>query len=360
MSARRRLTTTCRIPSIAALLLGLGALLSAGSARAKSLAPLRPQPLAEFFDDRAKDLLEEAREDRNAGLIGQAARRYRVALPLSGSLESIIRYELALVLIELGQPVEAAVHLEAVIERGHGGLQDPVTKLNHARERLTWLREHRLATVAVTCPIEGAVIFIDNQQVLVVRQGHPRTYVGQVRAGKHMFVAELPGEQGDVHLLREIGPAGTAVRIELTPQWVYKRRWSAMTWAPWTMIGGGALLGLAGRALQTNAQASYDEYVRGSQDCMKTRSCDGDRIRSLEKLRDDGDTRRGLGIAAYAIAGTAIATAGVFAYLNRPVAHRIKHGRRGMDPKQPHEQKAVSISPLAGSGGGGVMVMGRF
>ena len=359
MSAPRPLTHPRRCAVLAALLLGLGALLGAGSARAKSLALSRPQPLEQFFGHRAKDLLEEAREDRNAGLIGQAARKYRVALPLSRSLESIIRYELALVLIELGQPVEAAVHLEAVIERGTEGLHGERTKLAHARQQLQELREHKLATVVVTCPIEGAVIFIDNQQVFVVRRGRPRTYVGQIRAGKHMFVAELPGEQGGVHLLREIGPAGTTVRIELAPQRVHKRRWSGMAWAPWTMFGGGALIGVAGRTLQTRAQASYDEYERGSRDCM-TGSCDGDRIRSLETLRDDGDTRRRLGIAAYAIAGAAIATAGVLAYLNRPVAHRSKHGRRGIDPKQPHEQKDVSISPLAGSGVGGVMVMGRF
>jgi len=330
-----------------ALLLGLTALLTAADARAQAPSPPR-QLLAQI---QASQLVEDARKDRDAGLIRQAAAKYRTALSLSP--RSIIRYELALVLIELGEPAEAAGLLEEVVRLGPEAIDHQLAKLAHARTRLEDLLAHKLATVVVICRTEGAVVSVDGEDLFTAK-GLPRSTMARLKrleVGWHTFMAEMPGDAADVAFRRYIGPAGTTTTVELKEQWEHRRRWPGLTWEPWAMLGGGALIGLVG------AQLEWDAYEANRQldACGSSNgpSCDLDRH---DELQAQVIAERRNGMIAYWIGVPMLVTGGVLAYLNRPIAHRVKDDHRREAPA-PRE---VSIAPFAGPGVEGVMVMGRF
>jgi len=335
------------------VLLGLGLAL-ARPVRAQPVA-LQPRLVFVSAQARADELFEDAGKDRDAGLIGQAARKYRAALRLWP--HPTIHYHLALVLIELDQPVDAAEHLEAAIALG---AQEP--ERQHARQKLDELLARELATVVITCPRPGAQISIDNDHVLTVEKDRLHTgmtRVRRVRIGWHTFAAQMPGDAADVVIRRYVDRSTRPAVIKLEEQWTYRRRWEGRVWAPWTVIGGGVLLGLTGGALQLAASASYQQYERRRDACSSDgRSCDQS---GFAYLRDRGDLERTLGIVGYGIAGAAIVTGGVLAYLNRPVGHRIKQARIDGEPRRRQAPRpSAAIEPLVSPDGGGVMVMGRF
>jgi len=361
------MTAACRNHRpAAALALALGVTLALGlAARSAAALPfeLLPRLASASFESRAAQLVEEAGKDRDAGLLGHAADKYRDALRLRE--DSVIRYNLALVLIELRQPVEAAELLEEVIRGGAAGLGGRAAELQRARQKLQYLLEHELVTVRVTCPRHGAKVWIDNQLVFTAQRAGSRidiTRVQRVRPGAHTFVAEMPGDEANVAFGRSIGPAGTTVAVTLEERWEHRRRWPALTWQPWALLGGGAAAGIVGVVLQRRAAASYDRYQERVAACL----LDGHRCdaTNFADLRAQGDTRRALGLVAYGVSAAALVTGGVLAYLNRSVAHRLKQPRRHAvhaDALEAIEAiEAIEIVPFAGPGLGGAMVIGRF
>jgi hypothetical protein len=331
--------------------LALALALAARPAAAQPFA-LLPKLASSSFEARAAQLFEEAGKDRDAGLLGQAADKYRGALRL---LEHpIIRYDLALVLIELKQPVEAVEQLEEVIRSGAAGLGGRTTELEHARQKLRYLLERELVTVRVTCRRHGAKVWIDGKPLFTVQRAGARadiTRVRRVEPGEHTFLAEMPGDEANVAFVRSIGPADTAVAVELEERWKRHRRWPAVTWQPWAVLVGGAATGLAGFALDHAADVSYERYEQRVAACALDRQqCEPT---DFAHLRAQGDTQRALSFAAYGVSAAALVTGGVLAYLNRSVAHRVKQPLAA-------QARAIQIMPLAGPGLGGATVMGRF
>jgi hypothetical protein len=365
-AARRRPARRPAVPERG--LLGLACELVLGLILALA-QPVRAEPITLLprlvvadAQARATQLFEDASRDRDAGLIGQAARKYRDALQLWP--HSIIHYDLALVLIELSQPVEAAEHLEEVIKRGPTELGKGAPQIEDARRKLRELLAHEIATVMVMCPRQGARVSIDDKYVLTVGMKTDPLRVDMarvvpVRIGWHMFVAQMPGEAADVVIHRYIGGSARTEIIKLEERWEYRRRRPHLAWVPWTVLGGGVGIGLAGGALQLAASASYQQYDRRLDDCTSGgRACDSS---GFVHLRDRGDLERALGIIGYSVAGVAIATGGVLAYLNRPIAHRIKYAHANAAPGPARAlERMAAIVPLVDPDGGGVMVMGRF
>jgi hypothetical protein len=208
----------------------------------------------------------------------------------------MIHYNLALALIELKRPVEVAEHLEKAIEHGVEGLNGQVEKLDQAKRLLEFTLD-QLATIEVSCQKEGAKVSVDGKHVFTVEKGKPNVYKGRVPIGKHTFVAELPGYATPVD--SPLIDKRENFRIELklyTAEELtrYKRRWEQRTWAPWAVIGGGALLGIVGGAMQYSASSSYrdfeDQVARCTAEAMNG-SCDA---AQFTDLKDSGDTKRTL------------------------------------------------------------------
>lgn len=295
----------------------------------------------------------------NDGIFPKAVERYAEALKSWD--HPAIHYNMALALMYLDRPIEQYESLQKAIKYGEGPLEKD--KFDHAREYMV-LVEKQLATVEVSCQKEGAKVTIDGKEVFTVEKGKPNTYKGRVRIGKHTFVAEKPGYATPVDA-PFIGP-GEVFRIELklyTAEELtrYKRRWNR-TWAPWAVIGGGAVAGLVGGLMQWSAGGSYKEFddkvARCTVDAMNG-TCDAS---GFESLKQSGDTKRTLGIVGYSLAGAAIVTGGLLVYLNRRTSYQITTDEYRMEElrKQKQQQKAISIAPIVGPDGGGAVVFGRF
>jgi hypothetical protein len=355
------------------LIVGLGLVLSMGIARADRPKVGDEKPLDQGQQapwDRgvsveqmqaAATLFDEANAQLDASLPSKAADKYREALKLWA--HPMIHYNLALALIDLKRPVEVAEHLEKAIQHGVAGLNEQQEKLDQAKRLLEFTLD-QLANVEVSCKKEGAKVSIDGKHVFTVEKGKPNIYKGRVPIGKHTFVAELPGYATPVEA--PLIDKRETFRIELKLYTAdeltrYKRRWQRR-WAPWAVVGGGALAGIIGGVMQLSASSSYRDFeaevARCSADVMNN-SCDASQFTNL---RDSGDTKRTLGYIGYGVAGAAIITGGILVYLNRRVAYQITTDEYRMEEyrKQQAQQKSVSFAPIVGPGVGGAAVMGRF
>ncbi|HXT50398.1 MAG TPA: PEGA domain-containing protein [Thermoanaerobaculia bacterium] len=356
------------------LIVGLGLVLSIGVAHADRPKVADDKPLDKTQQaawDRgvsteqmqaAAAAFDEANAQLDASLPSKAVDKYSEALKLWP--HPMIHYNMALALIDLKRPVEVAEHLEKAIQYGVEGLNGQQDKLDQAKRLLEFTLD-QLATLEVSCQKEGAKVTIDGKHVFTVEKGKPNSFKGRVPIGKHTFVAEKPGYATSVDA--PLIDKRETFRIELklyTAEELtrYHRRWETRRWAPWAVVGGGAVVGIVGGILQSSASSSYRDFEskvqRCSQDAMNG-SCDASQF---SNLRDSGDTKRTLGYIGYGVAGAAIATGGLLVFLNRRVAYQITTDEYRMEEirKVQAQQKAVSITPLVGPGVGGAAVMGRF
>ena len=360
MIAPHRSGSGCRAAVLAALLVGLAAPPLAGEARAQ--VPTAPAPRAAGWTQMvmqarqraAGKLYGEARLDRDAGMLGKAAGGYRAALAYWE--DPIIRYELALVLIELRDPVAAAEQLDKVIQGGRAGIAN-ARVYEHAVATQQKLLEHELAHLLVTCWTNGARIIIDNDEagawIIQTRASPARPAVitqrVRVRAGLHTILAELPG--GHLVPVQRRVRAGETVHVTVAVPMVWQRRWENMQWAPWALSSTGILLWAVGNTLQHSAAATFRRADDKVEDCTAGReSCPSS---GALRLQDTAETRRTLGLVSYGLAGAALVTGGVLAYLNRRVTYP------GTAERRPGSQ-GTSIAPLVGPGLGGALVTGRF
>lgn len=356
------------------LIVGLGLVLSMGIARADRPKVADEKPLEKTQQapwDRgvsveqmqaAAILFDDANTQLDASLPAKAAEKYREALKLWP--HPMIHYNLALALIDLKQPVEVADHLEKAIEHGVAGLNEQQEKLDQAKRLLEFTLD-QLANVEVSCNKEGAKVSIDGRHVFTVEKGKPNIYKGRVPIGKHTFVAELPGHVTPVE--SPLIDKRETFRIELQVLTAdeltrYKRRWPNRQWAPWVVVGGGALAGIVGGVMQLSASSSYRDFeaevARCSAEAMNG-SCDAGQFTDL---RDSGDTKRLLGFIGYGVAGAAVVTGGILVYLNRRTSYQITTDQYRLEEyrKRQATQPSVSFAPLFGPGVGGASVMGRF
>ena len=297
----------------------------------------------------------------NDGLFVQAAELYREALTHWD--HPAIRYNLALALLNLDQPIEVYENLQKATQYGPAPLEKD--KFEHAKEYML-LIEKQIATIEVSCQKLGAKVSVDGKEVFTVQPGQPNTFKQRVRIGKHTFVAEKPGYATGLDA-PFIGP-GETFRIELklyTAEELtrYKHRWNAK-WMPYAVIGGGVLAGGIALALEASASSSYNDFdakvAKCSADAGNNMGCDL-HAAGLTSLRDSGDTKRTLGYVGYGLAGAAVATGAVLLYLNRETSYQISSDdyRREQLAKDRQGQK-VTITPIISSDMAGAMVFSSF
>lgn len=300
---------------------------------------------------------QEGNVQLNDGLFPAAVKLYREAL--SHWQHPAIHYNLALALLNLDQPVEVYESLQAAVKFGAAPLEKD--KFEHAKEYML-LVEKQIATIDVSCSKPGAVISVDGKVVFTVgNDGKAGHYVSKVKVGKHTFVAEKPGYNAQVDA-PYIGP-GEPFRIELTLYTAdeltrYKRRWNAK-WMPYAVIGGGALLGVAGVFLELSANSSYKDYdtavAKCNTDAMNAGCMNAGDVASM---RDSGDTKKTLGYVGYGVAGAAVATGVLLLYLNRSNSYQITADEYRKELRE--KESGVSVTPVIAPGVAGAMLTGSF
>ena len=301
--------------------------------------------------EKQKQALLQFREGNtllNDGLFARASETYRKALESWN--HPAIHYNMALALMNLDQPVEAYESLKKAIAYGDPPLQSK-DKFDHAREYMLLL-EKQLATIEVSCDKPGAKVSVNGKEVFVA----PGTYKSRVRIGRHTFVADKKGYQTRINA-PFIGP-GENFRIELklyTAEELtrYTRRWNP--WVPYSVLAGGAAIGLVGVVFELSAGASYNDYDKQVAICnMSNQGCPT--TPELTSLRDSGDTKKLIGYVSYGVAGGALATGILIAILNRPKAYQI----RPEDLQEEQDTKQVTVTPIVTPTMAGAMVHGQF
>jgi tetratricopeptide (TPR) repeat protein len=285
----------------------------------------------------------------NNGLFPGSVARYREALHCWD--HPAIHYNLALAQINLDQPIEVFEQLNEAIKYG----SDPIgqDKFDHAKEYLK-LVAGQLADIEVSCSKPGAKIAVDGKEVFVA----PGSYKAKVRVGKHTFFGDKEGYNARV-IAPFIGP-GETFRIELKLYTVeeltrYRRKWDR-TWMPYTVIGAGALIGIVGGIFELSARSSYNDFDTAVAKCNTTAMGCAASTPGLLDMRNSGNTKRTIGYVGYGVAGAAIVTGAVLAYLNRRTAYQI----RPEDREEEKAEAAVSIAPIVSPELTGALVQGHF
>lgn len=224
-----------------------------------------------------------------------------------------IRFNMAICLINMRQPLVAWSHLQQALRFGEA----PLGKQHHA-EALTYVAvlESSLAELTVKSPQPEVRVMVDGGQVLAGTGAHTM----KLLAGKHQLVASRPGYITESRALDL--PAGKPVieAIELRPELVkirrenYERRWA--WWLPWSVAGSSVVLGLAGSGLYLSSRAQMQRYDEAfAQACPI--GCE-EIPAALQDRKSSAERKSGIAIAMWSVAGGLAITGGVMAFLNRP------------------------------------------
>jgi tetratricopeptide (TPR) repeat protein len=283
-------------------------------------------------------LFGEAVELHEQLLRDQAAARYEQAL--SHWDNPHIRWNLALVMMDMGQYLRAHEHVERALSWGAEAFDPPDwEKLTGMQQRL--LRQH-LAVIEVRCDQPDAELALDGKSWF---RG-PGAARQVVLPGEHVITARRPGY---FPLARNVVlPAGTqgAVTVAMSVDGIFeKRRWAS--WKPWTVLGSSLAVGAMGTGLYWHARwqldAARDELA---DDCGERPHCPPETPPAYR--RSEWEARVATGTIA--VAGTAAAAGLVLLFLNQPRAYRTENREGGV----------FQLVPIASPDTAGVSARLRF
>jgi hypothetical protein len=259
----------------------------------------------------------------------QALTKYREAI---GHWDHpAIRYNMAVCLINLDQPLEARDHLERSLRYG-----DAAVGAEAYQQGMTYrkLLDAQLARVAVACAEPGAEVTLDGKPMFSA----PGAAEAFALPGPHQVIAIKAGfltASATVILV-----AGRRTRYEARPERLtatrVARRWAR--WRPWAvLIGGGGLLG-AGALSYAAAASDVATYDRGIE-AQCTVGCDAAMLAALADLRrskDRAGTEQVVAFSLFAAGGVAVIAGVIGVVMNQP--------RLQVDSRRPRPV----VTPVAG------------
>jgi hypothetical protein len=227
--------------------------------------PDKPRPWAENVSEEAQkkamSLFDAGNKLFEESQHAAALAEYREALKTWD--HPAIRYNAAVALINLDQPLAAYENLELALRYGDAPLA-PETY----QQALTYrkLLRGQLAELKVACAEPGAEVTLDGAQLFVA----PGEATRWVMPGAHQLIAGKAGFLAETRALTLVGGRSSVERLVLEeiqpPTMKPVRRWRA--WKPWAVVGGGALLALVGVPLILDARSNFNSY-----DAMVTAAC---------------------------------------------------------------------------------------
>ena len=300
--------------TVAALaVLALGLAVAAPRAGAEE-PPAPPRPWAEGVPpDRQAEalrLFDEGNHEFEELHHAQALAIYRRAVAVWD--HPAIRYNMAVSLINLDQPLAAYEDLERALAYGSAALFP-----KQYQEALTYrkLLLAQLARLTVRCAEPGAVVLLDGQILLT----GPAEVTRVLAPGPHQLVASKDGFQTATRALALI--PGQAVDEDLRPAPPPRpvrtiRRFAPRT--PWVVVGAGATLTLAYLPLRLAADAAFDDYDAGVSASCPQGCRSADLPAPVRDTRRRAELESGLAVGLLT-AGVAVAVTGlVLVVLNQP------------------------------------------
>jgi tetratricopeptide (TPR) repeat protein len=255
--------------------------------------------------ERAKALFAKAIEKHQQLLREDATELYEQALAHWDNPD--IRWNLALVLEDLGRYLRAHQQLDRVLRWGEAlGIE----RLRQVQARMLALETQRLARIDAESSESGADIKLDGQ--LWFRGADRRS--APVLPGTHSIAAV---KAGYFSVTRSVYvTAGQEAHVALpmdADHLIETRRWA--TWKPWAVVAAGAVVAAAGSALEVQAFAQRTTAATALEDRCHTLICEPS---PSPALYDRAMTKHAFAIGAFAAGGAALAFGVVLAWLNQP------------------------------------------
>ncbi len=275
----------------------------------------------EAAQKRALQLFQEGNVFFEQAKYTEAVAKYEQALAVWDHPN--IRFNMAVCLMNMRQPLDAWEHLKQALRFGDA----PLGKQLHA-DAMTYVAalESSLAELTVKSTQPDVNVMVDGGQVLTGTGEHTM----KLLAGKHQLVATRPGYVTDSRALDLPAGKPTTEQIALVREKVkverenYDRRWK--WWLPWAVAGGSVVFGTVGGVVYAGARSQMNEYDRALALQCPAGCASADIPSSLKSRATSARHKSEVAIGLWTVAGAAVITGGVLAILNRPrkmEEHRI-------------------------------------
>jgi len=240
-----------------------------------------------------------------------ALSKYREALKVWD--HPAIRYNAAVALINLDQPLAANESLELALRHGEAPFS-PETY----QQALTYqkLLRGQLAELKVSCVEAGTAVALDGTTLFIA----PGEAGRWLLPGAHQLVARKPGFLTETRSLSLLPGKPALETLELKEVGSLPtrtvRRWPA--WKPWAVVGTGALLALVGVPVLLEVKNNLDAYDAGVQTRCSSGCAARDVPPDLIDLRDRAHTENVVAVSLFAIGGAVAATGAALVIMNQP------------------------------------------
>lgn len=270
--------------------------------------------------------------------------KYRAAVALWD--HPMVRFNMAVTLIRLDRPLEAADELERALRYGAAPFDPDLYQ--QARDYQALIKR-QLGYLEVTADQPGTQIVLDGKPWF---EG-PGTRTVRVTTGEHTVVA---ARTGYLTVSRSIVVAGgTTVheQVALVPlEAAVILRYRHPRWLPWAVAGAGAAIALGGVGFTLAGRAQMDRFAeRFVGVCPGGCEADLGMYPELAAERDGAHLKGDIG-AALMITGGVVGIGGVvWAILNRPTRHLPAVDHRapsGSTARPSYDGLAFEAAPAAG------------
>ena len=314
---------------------------TAGPSAVGQLEATPDRPWAENVPESAQkealQLFEEGNKLFETSEHAAALAKYREALKVWD--HPAIRYNAAVALINLDQPLAANENLELALR--YGAL--PFSQETY-QQALTYqkLLHGQLAQLKVSCSETGAEVTMDGAPLFVA----PGEISRWLLPGPHQIVAWKAGFATETRslILLPGKPASEQVALQEIKTRPLKtvRRWAV--WKPWAVVGAGVLVGLIGVPVYLDAKSNYDSF-----DAEVTMRCEmGCLASTIPQTAFDsksrGHTENIVAVSLFSVGGAVAASGVAMLVLNLP---RVVPA---------DEASHVSATPLVGPGTFGLSI----
>ena len=280
---------------------------------AETFASAEPKPWAAGVSQDEQTLAFALFDQGNTEFLelryAQALAKYREAIKHWD--HPAIRFNIAVCLINLEQPLEAFDNLERALKYGAAPLGEDVRG-----QALTYrkLLLSQLAHVKLSCKEPGASVALDGKQLFIA----PGSAELDVLPGEHLVVAIKPGfqtasEKIDLRPGKELSLDVRLVGFRSAT--VTTRRWAQ--WKPWVVLGAGAVVAGGGAVMFGFAQSNmsdYDSTVVSECPCTAAQSRELDLQGYLNRAR----AQEVVAYSLFAVGGSVLAVGIVGVILNLP------------------------------------------
>ncbi|HUQ03953.1 MAG TPA: hypothetical protein VM261_15755 [Kofleriaceae bacterium] len=250
-----------------------------------------------------------------------------------------IRFNVAVCLINLDQPIEARDELERALVFGEAPLGPDLYK-----QALTYrkLLDGQLAHITIRSTEPDAEVRLDG--AFLFRAPGERTL--WLRPGEHQLVATKADFLTYSETLSLHGGLTDTIDVRLMPftsTTRTTRRWKP--WKPYAVAGAGVLVAGFGGIAYALAARDYDRYDDEIREVCP-RGCNAEEVEGLGDVRaikNRAETKQAFAVSLFVVGGAAVIAGGVGLYLNQPRTEVVA------PPAPPPVMPGVIVGP------GGVM-----